>query len=82
MQVIALKALLKMIMGAHKALGVLLLMLKIAAVVTMLWLIASDSAASLIWAAGGTFVGLVTGLVIVQAVQKRTGNDGKDQKDA
>lgn len=78
-QVFALRALVKMIMGTQKALGALLLMLKIAAIVAILWLVSTVSLTHLIWAGVGMFAGLILGFVILQQTQKRAGNDGKDQ---
>ncbi len=78
-QVFTLRALVKMIMGTQKALGALLLMLKIAAVVAILWLVSTVSLTHLIWAGVGMFAGLILGFVILQSSQKRAGNDGKDQ---
>jgi hypothetical protein len=78
LQVLALRALVRMIMGTQKALGALLLLLKIGAVVAILWLVSTVSLTHLIWAAGGMFAGLILGFVIVQLLQKRAGNDGKD----
>lgn len=78
LQVFALRALVNMIMGTRKALGVLLLLLKIAAVVALLWLVSTVSLAHLIWAAGGMLAGLILGSVTLQLTQKRAGNDGKD----
>jgi|AGTN01.1.fsa_nt_gi hypothetical protein len=81
LQVFALRALIRMIMGTQMALGALLLLLKITAVVALLWLISTVSLTHLIWAAGGMFAGLVLGLVIVQWKQKRAGEHGKDDQD-
>lgn len=80
-QVFALKALVKMIMGKRKALGMLLLLLKIAVVVALLWLVGSISVTHLIWAAGGTLAGLIIGILILQMLQKRAGKDGDDRND-
>lgn len=76
-QVLGLRLLVKMIMGTQKALGALLLMLKMAAVVAILWLVSTVSLTHLIWAAGGMLAGLILGAVIVQLLQKRAGKDGK-----
>lgn len=78
LQVFALQALVKMIMGTRKVLGALLLLIKIAAVVALLWLVSTVSLAHLIWAASGMLAGLILASVIVQFTQKRAGNDGKD----
>jgi hypothetical protein len=82
MQIIALRALLGMIMGTHKALGALLLVLKFAGIAALLWLISTVSLMNLVWAAVGMLAGLVIGFVITQKLQKRTGKDGKDHGDA
>ena len=79
-QVLALRALIKMIMGTQKALGALLLMFKITAIVAILWLVSTVSMTHLIWAGCGMFAGLIAGSVIVQLSQKRAGNDGKDHQ--
>lgn len=73
------RALVAMIMGKHKALGVLLLMLKVAAIAAVLWLVSTASLAALAWAAGGTLAGLVAGFAALQFLSKRAGKDGKDQ---
>jgi hypothetical protein len=78
-QVFAMRALIGMIMGTRKALGVLLLMLKIAAIAVLLWLVSTASLAALAWAAGGTLAGLILGFAAMQFLQQRTGKDGKDQ---
>jgi hypothetical protein len=81
LQVFALRALIKMIMGTQRVLGVLLLMLKIAAVVALLWLVSTVSLMHLIWAAGGLFAGLILSSVILLLTQRRTGKDGKGHQD-
>jgi len=82
LQVIALRALLGMIMGTRKTLGMVLLMLKFAAIVALLWLISTVSLTHLIWTAGGMLAGLVISSVTVLQLRKRTGKDGKDHGDA
>ena len=82
LQVLALRALLKMIMGTHKVLGTLLLMLKLAVIAALLWLISTVSLTPLIWTAGGMLAGLVIGSVIVLQLQKRARKDGKGHGDA
>ncbi len=79
-QVFVLRALIGMIMGTKQTLGVLLLMLKIAAVVALLWLVSTVSLTHLIWAAGGMLAGLVLGLLAVQFLIRRAGKDGKDHQ--
>jgi hypothetical protein len=81
-QVFAMRALVKMIMGTQKVLGVLLLMLKFAAIVAVLWLVSTVSLNQLIWAAGGTLAGLLIGVAALQLMQKRAGKDGGDQGNA
>ena len=81
-QMLAMRVLIKMIMGSHKALGMLLLLLKIAAIVAVLWLVSTVSMNHLIWAAGGMLAGLLVGFAILQQLLKRAGKDGKDQRDA
>ncbi len=82
LQVIALRVLLGMIMGTHKVLGALLLMLKLAAIAALLWLISTVSLVHLIWAGCGMLAGLIIGSVIVLQLQKRAGKDRKDHGDA
>ncbi len=82
LQVFTLRALVKMIMGTRQVLGISLLMLKIAAVVAVLWLVSMVSLTHLIWAACGMLAGLILAFTVLQAARKRAGKDGKDHGDA
>ena len=91
LQVVALGILSKMILGDNtsaKLIGALLLMVKIAIIVLVLYLISTITLMHLIWTAAGMLAGLILTLMIMQvrrsAKSKTTGShkDGKDNSDA
>ncbi len=70
----ALRILSRMILGDNpsaKLIGALLLMVKIAVIVLVLYLIATVSLIHLIWTAGGMLAGLVLALVVIQAGRRK-----------
>jgi hypothetical protein len=90
LQVVALGILSKMILGDNtsaKLIGVLLLMVKVALIVFVLYLISTITLMHLIWTAAGMLAGLILTLMIMQvrrsAKSKTAGShiDGKDNSD-
>ena len=86
LQVLALRILGKMILGdklAAKALGAVLLIVKIAVIVFILYLIANVSLTHLLWTAGGMLIGMIAALAVImiggRAKAAAQGDDnGKD----
>ncbi len=76
LQVLGLKIFGKMIFGDNdsaKPLGVLLLMVKIALIVFILYLISTVSLTHVIWTAGGMLIGLIATLAVInKRDQKKT----------
>ncbi len=76
LQVLALTKLGGMIMGDGKAvfklLGAALLLIKMAAIVLVLYLLSKVSLQHLIWAAGGILIGLFFTSIILTARRKKT----------
>ncbi len=81
LQVLALTKLGGMIMGdgksVFKLLGALLLLIKMAAIVLILYLLFTVSPAHVIWAAGGILIGLITASIILMVIRKKT--SGEDE---
>ena len=76
LQVVALTKLGGMIMGdgkvVFKLLGAALLLIKMAAIVLILYLLSTVSLIHLIWAAGGILIGLTATSLILVARRKKT----------
>lgn len=81
LQVLVLTKLGGMIMGdgksVFKLLGALLLLIKVAAIVLVLYLLSTVSLAHVIWAAGGMLIGLVAASTILITRRKKT--NGEDE---
>jgi|APSaa5957512622_1039677.scaffolds.fasta_scaffold214188_2 hypothetical protein len=75
-QVFALNKIGGMIMGdgktGFKLLGAALLLIKMAAIVLVLYLLSTVSLAHLIWAAGGILIGLITASIILVLRRKKS----------
>ena len=91
LQVVALGILSKMILGDNssaKLIGALLLMVKIAIIVLVLYLISTITLMHLIWTAAGMLAGLILTLMIMKerrSAKSKTADshkDGKDNSDA
>ncbi len=86
LQVLALRILGKMILGdklAAKALGAVLLIVKIAVIVLILYLIANVSLTHLLWTAGGMLIGMTAALAVIMISGRakaaaQGGDNGKD----
>lgn len=82
LQVFALAKLGGMIMGngkaGFKALAVLLLLIKMAAIVLILYLLSTVSPAHLIWAAGGILAGLCIASIVL--ILRRKKSDGEENQ--
>ena len=82
LQVLALTKLGGMIKGDGKAviklLGAVVLLIKMAAIVLVLYLLSTVSLAHLIWAAGGILIGLIITSIILAARHKKT--DREDER--
>lgn len=78
-QIMALKSLIGLIMGnrstALKLLSVLLIVIKIAVIVLILYLLSTVSLVHVIWAAGGMLIGLIAVSVILTLRRKKTEKD-------
>lgn len=80
LQLLAVNKLGKMILGGKKSeklLGATLLILKIAAIVFILYLISTVSLAHVIWTAGGMLLGLTLGSLYMLKRRRRTNGDDK-----
>ena len=79
LQIAVLRKLGKIITGGsavHKLLAGVLFIVKIAVIVAILYLLSTVSMAHLIWAAGGTLLGLVAASVfLLKRQQKKDGDD-------
>jgi heme A synthase len=79
LQVAALYKLIKIMLGqnaAMKMIAVMLLMVKIAAIVGILYLLSTVSVAHLIWAAGGMLIGLICASVFMLRQRNKTDREG------
>ena len=81
MQVLALKALVGIIMKSgsflKKLLALLLIIIKIAAIVFVLYLLSTVSLYHVIWAAGGMLIGLLAASASLMLRQKKTEKNEK-----
>ena len=83
LQVLALSKLSKMMLGGDapaKLIGSLLLFIKIAAIVFILYLVSTVSIQHLLWTAGGMLLGLIAVSAYILIWRKKT--DGKGGSDA
>lgn len=78
-QIMALKALIGLIMGsgktALKLLAAMLIVIKVAVIVLILYLLSTVSLTHVIWAAGGMLIGLIAASVILTLRRKKTEKD-------
>ena len=80
LQVAALYKLIKIMLGQNavmKLVAVVLLMVKIAAIVGILYLLTTVSLAHLIWAAGGMLIGLISASAFMLKQRNKTDREGK-----